>query len=72
MIRKVAVPPSQPHFIPSYRRHRQRQKEEAWNIEVGAAGRLAAGVTRDSLKVGDPVIVTGNPAMTPLINAFGW
>src|SRR6476646_8829466 len=38
-------------------------KEETWNIEWAAAGQLGgSGVTRDSLKVGDPVIVTGNPA----------
>jgi hypothetical protein len=38
-------------------------KEENWNIEWAAAGQLGGtGVTRDSLKVGDPVVVTGNPA----------
>ena len=38
-------------------------KEETWNVEWAAAGQLGgSGVTRDSLKVGDPVIVTGNPA----------
>jgi hypothetical protein len=38
-------------------------KEENWNIEWAAAGQLGgAGVARDSLKVGDPVVITGNPA----------
>src|ERR1051325_8879305 len=38
-------------------------KEETWNVEWAAAGQLGgAGVTRDSLKVGDPVVITGNPA----------
>jgi hypothetical protein len=41
-------------------------KEEAWNIEWAAAGQLGgAGVTRDALKVGDPVVITGNPARDP-------
>src|SRR5437762_11362154 len=38
-------------------------KEQNWNVEWAAAGQLGgAGVTRDSLKVGDPVVITGNPA----------
>jgi hypothetical protein len=38
-------------------------KEEIWNVEWAAAGQLGGtGVTRESLKVGDPVVVTGNPA----------
>lgn len=41
-------------------------KEEIWNIEWAAAGQLGgAGVNRDSLKVGDPVVITGNPARDP-------
>jgi hypothetical protein len=41
-------------------------KEQNWNIEWAAAGQLGvAGVTRDALKVGDPVVVTGNPARDP-------
>jgi Family of unknown function (DUF6152) len=41
-------------------------KEENWNIEWAAAGQLGgAGVNRDSLKVGDPVVITGNPARDP-------
>jgi len=38
-------------------------KEEIWNVEWAAAGQLGGtGVTRESLKVGDPVVITGNPA----------
>ena len=41
-------------------------KEEAWNIEWAAAGQLGgAGVTREALKVGDPLVITGNPARDP-------
>ena len=38
-------------------------KEQNWNVEWAAAGQLGgAGVTREWLKVGDPVVITGNPA----------
>src|SRR5215467_8080298 len=41
-------------------------KEQNWNIEWAAAGQLGgAGVSRDSLKVGDPVVISGNPARDP-------
>ena len=41
-------------------------KEVVWNVEWAASGQLGgAGVTRDSLKVGDQVIVTGNPGRDP-------
>jgi len=41
-------------------------KEQNWNIEWAAAGQLGGvGVTRDALKVGDPVVITGNPARDP-------
>ena len=41
-------------------------KEQNWNIEWAAAGQLGgAGVTRDALKVGDAVVITGNPARDP-------
>src|SRR5262245_46996150 len=41
-------------------------KEQNWNVEWAAAGQLGgAGVSRDSLKVGDPVVITGNPARDP-------
>ena len=35
---------------------------QRWNVEWGGAGLLAGqGLTRDSLKPGDPVVITGNP-----------
>jgi hypothetical protein len=41
-------------------------KEVVWNVEWAAAGQLGgSGVTRDSVKVGDPVVVTGNPGRDP-------
>jgi len=41
-------------------------KEQNWNIEWAAAGQLGgAGVTRESLKVGDEVVITGNPGRDP-------
>ena len=37
-----------------------------WGIEWGGAGQLASqGVTRDSLKAGDHVVITGNPSRDP-------
>src|SRR5438094_8940873 len=38
---------------------------QRWAVEWGGAGALGGqGVTRDSLKVGDEVIITGNPSRT--------
>jgi hypothetical protein len=39
-------------------------KEEIWNVEWAAAGQLA-GTFVNSLKAGDPVVITGNPAKDP-------
>jgi hypothetical protein len=37
-----------------------------WGIEWGGAGQLSGqGVTRESLKAGDHVVITGNPARDP-------
>ena len=37
-----------------------------WSVEWGGAGQLGGqGVTRESLKTGDHVIITGNPGRTP-------
>ena len=39
---------------------------ERWGIEWGGAGQLSGqGVTRESLKAGDHVVITGNPARDP-------
>jgi uncharacterized protein DUF6152 len=40
---------------------------QRWGVEWGGAGALAGqGVTRDSLKAGDHVIITGNPGRNPI------
>ena len=39
-------------------------KEEVWNVEWAAAGQLG-GTIASSIKAGDPVAVTGNPARDP-------
>jgi hypothetical protein len=37
-----------------------------WSIEWGGVGQLSGqGVTRTTLKYGDPVIITANPSRTP-------
>jgi hypothetical protein len=39
---------------------------QKWMVEWGGAGLLTGqGVTRDTLKVGDPVVITGNPGRDP-------
>lgn len=39
---------------------------QRWNVEWGGAGQLGGqGVARDTLKPGDPVIITGNPGRNP-------
>jgi hypothetical protein len=39
-------------------------KEQVWNVEWAAAGQLS-GTIANSIKAGDPVTVTGNPARDP-------
>ena len=40
-----------------------------WGVEWGGAGQLAGqGVTRESLKAGDHVIITGNPSRDPQLH----
>lgn len=39
---------------------------QRWGVEWGGAGQLAGqGVSRDSLKPGDRVVITGNPGRNP-------
>lgn len=39
---------------------------QRWGVEWGGAGALAGqGVSRDSLKAGDRVVITGNPGRNP-------
>lgn len=60
-------------------------KMQRWGVEWGGAGALTGqGVTRDSLKPGDHVIITGNPGRNPIdhrirmrsllrpADGFGW
>ena len=40
---------------------------QRWGVEWGGAGALAnQGITRESLKPGDHVIITGNPGRNPI------
>ena len=39
-------------------------QEQVWNIEWAAAGQLG-GTIANSIKPGDPVVVTGNPSRDP-------
>jgi len=40
---------------------------QRWGVEWGGAGQLSGqGVTRESLKAGDHVIITGNPGRNPV------
>ena len=40
---------------------------QRWGVEWGGAGALTGqGVTRDSLKPGDEVVITGNPGRNPI------
>jgi uncharacterized protein DUF6152 len=41
-------------------------QEQRWAVEWGGAGQLGGqGVTRETLKVGDIVVITGNPGRNP-------
>lgn len=41
-------------------------QERRWAVEWGAAGQLAGeGITRETLKPGDVVAITGNPSRNP-------
>ncbi len=41
-------------------------QEQRWAVEWGGAGQLAGqGVTRETLKPGDVVVISGNPDVTP-------
>ena len=41
-------------------------EQQRWGIEWGAAGQLSGqGVTRETLKAGDHVVITGNPNRNP-------
>ena len=41
-------------------------QEQRWAVEWGGAGQLGGqGVTRETLKPGDVVVITGNPGRNP-------
>ena len=41
-------------------------KKERWTVEWGSAGQLGgSGISRDSLKAGDTVLISGNPGRDP-------
>ena len=46
---------------------------QRWAIEWGGAGQLGGqGVTRETLKPGDKVIITGNPGRNPADHRVAW
>jgi hypothetical protein len=46
-------------------------KMQRWAVEWGGAGALGGqGVTRNTLKAGDEIIITGNPARASVANAI--
>ncbi len=55
-----------PHSYVQVERTDQGQRTEKWLAEWGAASQLGrSGVSQDSLKPEDRVVVTGNPARNP-------
>jgi hypothetical protein len=54
-----------PHSFVHVEAPDENQVIPRWTIEWGGAGQLTRqGVTRETLKVGDKVVVTGNPGRT--------
>jgi len=44
----------------------EKRHSETWVVEWGGGGQLSrAGVSKDTLKAGDHVVVTGNPSRNP-------
>ena len=44
----------------------EKRHDEMWVVEWGGGGQLSrAGVSKDTLKPGDRVVVTGNPSRSP-------
>ena len=44
----------------------EKRHDETWVVEWGGGGQLSrAGVSKDTLKPGDRVVVTGNPSRNP-------
>ncbi|MDP9053194.1 MAG: DUF6152 family protein [Acidobacteriota bacterium] len=55
-----------PHSFVHIEAADDKGKRETWAVEWGGGGQLSReGVSRDSLKPGDHVIITGNPGRNP-------
>jgi uncharacterized protein DUF6152 len=55
-----------PHAFVAVMAPDENGQMQRWGVEWGGAGSLAGqGVTRDTLKAGDHVIITGNPGRNP-------
>ena len=55
-----------PHTFIQLEAPDENGKPVRWSIEWGGVGQLTdQGVTRTTLKYGDPVIITANPSRTP-------
>jgi hypothetical protein len=55
-----------PHSFVHVEAPDERGQVQRWSIEwAGSAALTGQGVTRTTLKVGDSVVITGNPSRTP-------
>lgn len=55
-----------PHSFVTIQAPDQNGEQQRWAIEWGGSGQLAlAGVTRETLKVGDEVVILGHPSRVP-------
>ena len=55
-----------PHSFVTLQAPDDKGVEQRWSVEWSGTGQLAnAGVTRESLKVGDEVVIVGRPSRVP-------
>ena len=55
-----------PHSFVTVEAPDEKGDVQRWGVEWGGAGQLGGqGVTRESFKSGDHVVITGNPGRTP-------
>lgn len=55
-----------PHSFVTLQAPDQKGVQQRWAVEWSGTGQLASqGVTRDSLKVGDQVVIVGRPSRVP-------
>lgn len=58
-----------PHASVDIMTENENGEQTRWSIEWGGAGQLSGqGVTRDTLRTGDHVVITGNPARDPNVH----